>query len=131
MAREQRDVNRGTLEVLERATVVEHGVGLGMDHVVVLVLQRVIARTPREKVVVERRGRAVVTHRKDAVVGAGDARSHLRVGVLAAALRGDGHAHKELVPANNVAALARRGLMKIVRHGRHLRNRNSLAHCSR
>ena len=106
MAREQRDVDRGTLEVLERATVVEHGVCLGMDHVVVLVLQRVVARTPREKVVVERRGCTVVAHRKDAVVGAGDARTHLRVGVLAAALRGDGHAHKELVPANDVQALA-------------------------
>ena len=38
MAREQRDVDRGTLKVLERAAVVEHGVGLGMDYVVVLVL---------------------------------------------------------------------------------------------
>lgn len=77
-----------------------------MHHVVVLVLQRVVARAPREKVVVERRGRTVVAHRKDAVVGAGDARAHLRVGVLTAALRGDGHAHKELVPANDVQALA-------------------------
>ena len=76
-----------------------------MDHVVVLVLQRVVARTPREKVVVERRGRTVVAT-EGYGVGAGDARTHLRVGVLAAALCGDGHAHKELVPANDVQALA-------------------------
>ena len=131
MARKQRDVDRGTLKVFERAAVVEHGVGLGMHHVVVLILQRIVARAPREKVVVECRGRTVVAHRKDAVVSVGDARAHLRVGVFTAALRGNGHAHKELIPANNVAALARRSLMKIVRHGRHLRNRNSLTHCSR
>ena len=82
VAREQRDVDRGTLKVLERAAVVEHGVGLGMNYVVMLVLQRVIARAPREKVVVERRGRTVVAHRKNAVVGAGDARAHLRIGIL-------------------------------------------------
>ena len=32
--------------------------------------------------------------------------THLRVRVLAAALRSNGHAHKELVPANDVQALA-------------------------
>ncbi len=48
MAREERHVNDGSGHVLEGAPVVENRVGLGMDDVVVLVMQRVVRRAPKE-----------------------------------------------------------------------------------
>ena len=70
---------------------------------------RLMLLPPGELVVVQARGRAVVADGEYAVVGVRDAGAHLRVGVLAAQARGYGGLHEELVPADDVSALARHG----------------------
>ena len=106
MAGKKRHVDRGALKVAQAAAVVEHGVCLGVHHVVVLVLERVVRGAPGKIVVVEGRGRPVIAHREDAVVRACNASAHLRIGVFAPELCGNCHAHEELVPTDDVLALS-------------------------
>lgn len=106
LAGEEGHVDRRPVHVLERSPVVEDGIGLRVDDVVVLVVQGVLRALPGKLVVGDAGGRAVVAYREDALMDVGDAGPDLRVGVLASEARRNGDTHEELVPRDDVRALA-------------------------
>ena len=129
MAREERDVDRGALHVLQASAEVEDGVGLRVDDVAVLVVEGVVAVAPGEGLIRYGVRRAVVAHGEYAMVGIGYAGTDLGVGVLAAELCGKSHPHEELVPGNHVAALlchVAASSLEIARRGTHPRTPSTM-----